>query len=202
MPGIISNKKYIYLLSYVLLVISIFLLNTFFEGGLALSVSATLMLLIPFFFKADYDYFNFKLDGFIRGLIILLLILVAYIAVLKGYTLYSNKEFGLRDFTISFILVQFLLIAIPEEVFFRGFLQKSFGNTIKAVFFVSFLFAIAHLITVCGTGRVSSLGCGQNALTFFPSIVMGYLYVKTETLWSSIIFHFLANLTHILIKIG
>ena len=202
MPSFVSNKKYIYLLSYILLVISIFLLNTFFEGGLALSVSATLMLLIPFFFKADYDYFNFKLDGFIRGLIISLLILLVYIALLKGYTLYSNKEFGLRDFTVSFILVQFLLIAIPEEVFFRGFLQKSFGNTIKAVFFVSILFAIAHLITVCGTGRVSLLGCGQNALTFFPSIVMGYLYVKTETLWSSIIFHFLANLVHILVKIG
>jgi membrane protease YdiL (CAAX protease family) len=34
-------------------------------------------------------------------------------------------------------------------------------------------------------------------LTFFPSLVMGYLYRVTGTLWASIIFHFLANIVHI-----
>jgi membrane protease YdiL (CAAX protease family) len=39
--------------------------------------------------------------------------------------------------------------------------------------------------------------CSQAILTFFPSLVMGYLYTTTETLWASIIFHFLANLVYI-----
>lgn len=189
-------------ISYAVLVLIIFLLNSFFQWSLALSVSATIMLLVPFVLRSNYNYFDFKLKNFLKGLLISVIIVLIYIAVLRVYSHYSDKGFGFDDLSLSFILIQLLLIAIPEEIFFRGFLQREFGNNIKAVVLVSFLFALAHLITVCGTGKVSFSGCNQNALTFFPSLVMGYLYISTGTLWSSIAFHFLANITHILMKVS
>jgi len=76
-----------------------------------------------------------------------------------------------------------------------------FGNDYRALIIVSILFAVAHLLIVCATNGGLSV-CIQNGLTFFPSLVMGYLFMKTRTLWSSIFFHFLANILHIIIKIS
>jgi membrane protease YdiL (CAAX protease family) len=90
-----------------------------------------------------------------------------------------------------------LLVALPEEVFFRGYLQQKLGNTLKAIIVVSLLFALAHFVTLCLGGAHGLSVCSQAVLTFFPSLVMGYLYMSTGTLWASIIFHFLANIVHI-----
>ena len=75
------------------------------------------------------------------------------------------------------VLIQLLLIALPEEVFFRGYLQstidklvgsdrKVFGVdfNVKSTFLVSALFAIGHFITIPNPARLA---------VFFPSIVFG-----------------------------
>jgi len=192
-------KKYrLPLASYIALLILITTLRFFLNPGLVLSVSATYMLMVGFILSSDDDLLSVKKRGLITGLVITTVILLIYIMCFKLFSLFAGKELGIREFSYSFILVQFLLVALPEEVFFRGYLQNSFGNDISAILIASILFACAHLITICASGGVGVNTCVQNGLTFFPSLVMGYLYLRTKTLWSSILFHFFANIVHIL----
>ncbi len=86
------------------------------------------------------------------------------------------------------ILFHLFIVSIPEEIYFRGFLQEVIGNNIKGVVMVSVLFSIIHLPKLIFDGDLSS------ALTFFPSLVMGYLYMKTSNILPSVIFHFTANI--------
>jgi len=89
---------------------------------------------------------------------------------------------------VDFILFHLFIVSLPEEIYFRGFLQEAIGNNIKGVIMVSILFSIIHLPKLIFDGDLSS------ALTFFPSIVMGYLYMKTSNILPSVIFHFSANI--------
>jgi len=186
---------------YLLIILTIFILSLFLNWDLVFSISATLMLLIPILVKKDTGFLSFDLPGFLRGLGLSAIVLIVYVAVLYLYSMLTDGHLSLRGFGISFILLQFFLVAIPEEVFFRGYLQKEFGNDYRAIVLVSVLFALAHLIVVCAVSGGVNV-CTQNALTFFPSLVMGYLFMKTGTIWSSVVFHFLANIVHILIYIG
>ncbi len=71
-------------------------------------------------------------------------------------------------------------IATAEEIFFRGFLMGSMGNIT-----VSLLFSLAHLIHF---PIVNSL------LVFFPSLIFGYVYVRSGSILAPILLHFTANL--------
>jgi len=124
-------------------------------------------------------------------------LLLLYVAVLVGYGMYKGLSLELNFFSYSFVLTQLLLVALPEEVFFRGYLQYKLGNDIKGIVIVSLLFALGHFVTLCIGGGHNIAVCSQAVLTFFPSLVMGYLYFRTETLWASILFHFLANVVYI-----
>ena len=89
---------------------------------------------------------------------------------------------------VRVVMFQLLGVSIPEEVYFRGFLQQRLGNTLKAVLVVSLLFSFMHLPQFIFYGDSSSL------LTFFPSLVMGFLYWRTSNVMPSIIFHFSSNI--------
>ncbi len=187
------------ILLYLFLILFIFTLQQFLDSGTVFSISAALMLLIPFLANSEYNYFKFNKSGFLKGVVISLLVLAGYIVVMFSYGFITGKVPGFREAGYSFFFIQLFLVAIPEEVFFRGYLQRELGNNYRAVIVVSILFAIAHLLIVCATSGSAGV-CIQNGLTFFPSLVMGYLYLKTGTIWSSIFFHFTANILHILIK--
>ncbi len=88
----------------------------------------------------------------------------------------------------SFFLFQLFGIALPEEAYFRGFLQERLGNNTKAVLIVSLLFSLMHLPQFIFYGDRLSL------LTFFPSLVMGFLYLGTSNVLPSAIFHFSSNI--------
>ena len=85
------------------------------------------------------------------------------------------------------LLYQLAVISFPEEVYFRGFLQEELGNTLRAVVIVSALFSLTHLPQFVFHGDPRSL------LTFFPSLVMGFLYWRTSNLLPSTLFHFFSN---------
>ena len=195
------NRYRLPLASYIGLLVLITTLRFFINPGLVLSISATYMLMAGFVLGHNDNLLALNKKGFIKGLLFTVIILLIYISCFKLFSIFTGKELGIREFTYSFILVQFLLVALPEEVFFRGYLQNEFGNDISAIIIASFLFASAHLITICASGTVGVNTCVQNGLTFFPSLVMGYLYLRTRTLWSSILFHFFANIVHILMII-
>ncbi len=99
---------------------------------------------------------------------------------------------------VSWVLYQFMYVAVAEEVFFRGYVQGNILRLINAVMarrrmlqcWVSIVisaacFAAAHMII---QGRIIS------ALTFLPGLVLGWLFIRTKSLLAPILFHGLANM--------
>jgi membrane protease YdiL (CAAX protease family) len=155
------------------------------------------------------SYHAFSLD-FIRYFIPFLLILASYALQKK-----INLRFNVRDVLMGIIasaavlapfgyilsltgrafefmpvnglLLQLLTASFPEEVYFRGFLQERFGNNLKGILIASLLFSLMHL------PRLIFLGDIYSVMTFFPSLIMGFLYIRTGNILPSTIFHFSAN---------
>ncbi|MFC1739227.1 lysostaphin resistance A-like protein [Planctomycetota bacterium] len=101
---------------------------------------------------------------------------------------------------VSWILYQFMYVAVAEEVFFRGFLQGNILRLINTVMarrrtlqcWVSIVisaacFAAAHMIV---QGQIISV------LTFLPGLVLGWLFIRTKSLLAPILFHGLANISY------
>jgi membrane protease YdiL (CAAX protease family) len=110
------------------------------------------------------------------------------LALLSPY--YLLLEGNIQKIGIQFVFLQLVSVAFPEEFFFRGFLQDSLGRNMKSVLLVSFLFGLAHL------PRAMFLGDWIALLSFFPSLVMGWLFLKTNNIVPATIFHLLANLAY------
>jgi hypothetical protein len=185
------------LIIYVLVITLILVMKLLIPWTYVISISAVLMLSVPFILKSDLSDLRWDRRGVLIGIAASIAVLLIYISVLAGYGLYSGKSLMFHQLSYTFVLAQLLLVALPEEVFFRGFLQQRLGNTLWGIVAVSILFALGHFVTLCLGGGHGLSVCSQAILTFFPSLVMGYLYMATGTLWASVIFHFLANLVHI-----
>jgi len=102
----------------------------------------------------------------------------------------------------SWLLYQFLYVAVAEEVYFRGYLQGGIlmlanGRDARNQCFIRWLsvllsagcFAAAHIII---QGRFMA------ALTFLPAVVLGWLFIRTKSLLAPILFHGLANVFYLL----
>lgn len=92
---------------------------------------------------------------------------------------------------------QLLVIALPEEVFYRGYLQSALDEVWKprwrvlgadlgpSLLVTSALFALGHLCTEFNVARLA---------VFFPSLVFGFLRSRTRGVGAGIVFHALCNL--------
>jgi membrane protease YdiL (CAAX protease family) len=197
-----SHKRLFPLAVYALLISLILLMRFIFPWPYVITVSAVLMLSVPFILKSDMQDLRWDPKGTLVGLAVSIVLLLLYLAVLVGYGMYKGLSLELNFLSYSFVLTQLLLVALPEEVFFRGYLQYKLGNNIKGIVIVSLLFALGHFVTLCIGGGHNIAVCSQAVLTFFPSLVMGYLYFRTKTLWASILFHFLANVVYIAVGLA
>jgi len=195
------RKHTVPLAFYVFVILTILISKFFLPSNYVISIAAVLML-VPILFKADGGFFKSDTKGALLGLGVSAVLLSIYTAVIFLYGLYIGQKLVINSLPISFLLTQSLMVALPEEVFFRGYLQNKIGNNIRGIIIVSALFAIGHFVTLCVGGTHNLTICSQAILTFFPSLVMGYLYLKTKTLWASIIFHFFANIVHIAISLS
>jgi len=192
-------KKKIYLvplLSYLFVVVSILLMRKFLTTDYIYLISAFIMILIPYALMGRVKGLDWNFKAIFKGLVISLIILMFYTLILVAI-FKTSINFGVL--TIPLILTQIIIVAYPEEVFFRGYLQSKIGNNLKGIIIVSVLFAIGHFCTMCLPNGFKDIICLVNVLTFFPSLVMGYLFFFTGNLWSSIIFHCLANLTNAIV---
>jgi membrane protease YdiL (CAAX protease family) len=98
---------------------------------------------------------------------------------------------------MSDALGQLLVIALPEEAFYRGYLQTSlereltpklsiFGTQLGwGVVLTSAIFAIGHLFTELNPARLA---------VFFPSLVFGFLRIRSKGIGASVAFHAMCNL--------
>jgi len=102
---------------------------------------------------------------------------------------------------IRWMVYQFLYVGMAEEVFFRGYVQ---GNILRITKRIGFnrpllgdwfciivsaaIFAVAHIVV---GGQLISI------LTFFPGIILGWLFLKTGSLIAPVLFHALANIYYL-----
>jgi membrane protease YdiL (CAAX protease family) len=94
------------------------------------------------------------------------------------------------------VLGQFFVIALPEEAFYRGYLQTRLDdawaprwNLLGARvgpgwILVAVVFALGHVVTVHSATRLA---------VFFPALVFGWLRARTGGIGAGAAFHMLCN---------
>lgn len=97
----------------------------------------------------------------------------------------------------SDLVTQILAVALPEEMFYRGYLQPELEKVWPsasdgwlrglsvAVVVTSFVFAIGHLVTIPHPARLA---------VFFPSLMFGWLRARTGGIGAAVLFHAICNL--------
>ncbi len=160
-----------------------------------------LMFSLPFFLKDGAMGLNWDTKRVLIGLVISVAILTVYVLavgiLLKDNGVPVNVEDLIKSDLIRKLAVYMLVVSIAEEVFFRGYMQEKIGMGVVGVVIVSLLFAVGHFVTALLGAGVGIIAALMALLTFFPSLVMGYMYLKMKTLWPSIFFHFLSNMAFI-----
>lgn len=98
-------------------------------------------------------------------------------------------------------LEHLLRAGLPEEIFFRGFVQsllcQRYGGGslpglphLHAVALAAALFAVTHVLYVSDPLSVAAL---LRLSTFFPGLLFGLLYEWTGSIWAPALFHALCN---------
>jgi len=132
---------------------------------------------------------------------LLVAIVVPYII---GYYLFYWRRAQISHQEISFVLTlpplwgftfltQIFAVALPEEFFYRGFLQSSLQQKWPlglAVIITNVFFALGHFVGNLDPTRL---------LTFFPGLIFSCLVWRFRSLVSAILFHAVFNMVgHIL----
>ena len=201
MKQILSKNLAIPLAAYAVVIAAIIISRTTVSSEYAFLLSAGFMLWIPFLLdRASSDVLRFDSRGLLRGGGISVAVLFLYLGCVYLLSAYLGKTVRFVEPTAAFVFTHLVTIAFPEEFFFRGYLQRKLGGGWGAIVATSMLFAVAHLLVICVFTGGSA--CVQNSLTFFPSLLMGYLYMKTGTIWSSVFFHFAANIVYLSFRVA
>ncbi len=187
---------------YLVLDVSIFK-NSPFKQALIYSLSIIIVfLLILLFNRKQFDFNrltskriytapvlsadNFKITLFSFGLLCLsqsLLDLFMYLLETISAFKFTRPPIEFMSVSIQDIIRVCLVPAIFEELLYRGIIVSSLKkyNTMLSIFLSSFLFGITHSYT------------GQVLSAFLGGLVYAYLFIKTGSLFPSIILHFLNN---------
>jgi membrane protease YdiL (CAAX protease family) len=93
---------------------------------------------------------------------------------------------GTVPLTAAMVANHLLLVALPEEVFFRGYLYDAFEEAGREpVFPVALLFAVGHFVIAPSPFRL---------LTFFPALLLGWGRRRSGNVYVPTAVHFLYNL--------
>lgn len=141
-----------------------------------------------------FNFFEKNFSDLIRSLKIFsltsLIILPLFLIGNHFYQLwFFNRPLAISPVRLeSLILPELFLIALPEEFFFRGWLQTLLRKNLKpvlAILVTSLLFALAHSLIQVQWWHFS---------IFFPGLVFGWLKEKTGAITAPILFHAVSNI--------
>lgn len=174
-----------------------------------IDITAVLLILPPlvlsFVDRDRLDYISVdKKDLLVALKWFLIVSLVIFPVVVVGNHFYQKIFFNsnfhaarMESFWATYALSQLFGIAIPEEFFFRGFLQNSIDNVVpaKRTFFGT-PYGIGDLITAAIFALAHSLIAlaWWHAFIFFPALVFSWLKKRTSTIWAGALFHWICNL--------
>jgi hypothetical protein len=184
------------------LILILFLLFTLIREDISILTSSLVFILFPFYWlKLEGKKYNSilkeyglivkdKLKIIISG--ILGLFLIIFIVGLIGSIFYFfgiNDQANVKEVVKSLPWIAFpiavLIAPIAEEIFFRGFLLKKVGILISAVIFALLHFAYGSIVEI--------------TVAFVIALLLSYLFIKTKSLWPSIIAHGLFNLMSLIV---
>ncbi|MEZ4293872.1 MAG: MrtC family glutamic-type intramembrane protease [Polyangiaceae bacterium] len=92
---------------------------------------------------------------------------------------------------------QLFVIALPEEAFYRGYLQTALDNALRpkvrilgaelgvGYLLAAAIFAVGHVLTAPSPARLA---------VFFPALLFGYLRSRTRGIGAGVVFHAACNL--------
>ncbi len=131
-----------------------------------------------------------KLNEFIVGIGIGAFIMCAgyFILLFSGEIIFQKVNFDLKEITISILM--FILVAVSEEVFLRGYILKNLMisfNKYVALIVSSVLFSLMH-------GLNPNIDLFSLANIFLAGILLGISYIHTKNLWFPIALHLSWNL--------
>lgn len=130
------------------------------------------------------------------ALVLAALIFPPFIVGFVRYWHVQSLAFVLPPKPIDSLLGQVVVVALPEEAFFRGYLQTALDHAWPrririlgaevgvGLLISSALFAIGHLATVPNPARLA---------VFFPSLVFGWLRARTGGIGAGVVFHASCN---------
>jgi membrane protease YdiL (CAAX protease family) len=140
-------------------------------------------------------------DAFLAARYVALLCAIIFPPFWFGYRTYWHVRghfvFRLPPSILDEIANQMLVTALPEEAFFRGFLQTSLdrvwpprwrilGADLGPGWLVAAaVFAVGHVLTIPHPARLA---------VFFPALAFGWLRSKTGGIGAPLVFHALCNL--------
>lgn len=169
-------------------------------------ITAVILLYVPMAVvirnKEKIDYLDRSLgDVFYSLKILFFFSLAIFPFVFMGNDIFQglfNLTYHPATFTnwVTILIFQILMIALPEEFFFRGYflgrLNQVYGRTWRllgasfgpGLFISSFLFAMSHTIIQYQWWQI---------FIFFPALAFGWLKERTGTILAPILFHALCN---------
>ena len=147
-----------------------------------------------------HQAFQMRRDALVASGWALLLMALTFPPFALGYRFYwrPHAHFALRLPAAIFdeIAGQLVVIALPEEAFFRGYLQTSLdrvwpprwrvlGADLGPGWLVAAaIFALGHVLTIRHPARLA---------VFFPALVFGWLRRRTGGIGASVLFHASCN---------
>ena len=113
-----------------------------------------------------------------------------------------NGEKLISITSILFLIVYFLLVAICEELVFRGFIGTRLNGLIKnkyiVVLITGLLFVVMHFPyrMTAANMSLSDFDIGWLINLFVFHLVMSFIYMKTNSIYGSIIPHWISDLAY------
>ena len=113
-----------------------------------------------------------------------------------------NGEKLISITSILFLIVYFLLVAICEEFVFRGFIGTRLNGLIKnkyiVVLITGLLFVIMHFPyrMTAANMSLSDFDIGWLINLFIFHLIMSFIYMKTNSIYGSIIPHWISDLAY------
>ncbi len=170
-------------------------------------MNAALLMYTPMFFAArqrqKLTYLDWSLRDLRRDVILFVCVsVVVFVPFAVGNHFYQSLIFGktfhgLRMAGLGlYFFNQVILVALPEEIFFRGFLEEALTRAYppsakflgapfgKAVLINALIFAFSHSLITFQWWHFS---------IFFPSLLFSWLRQKTGTIWVAAVFHAACN---------
>lgn len=170
-------------------------------------LNAALLMYTPLFVSArsrqKLAYLDWRWQNVWReGALLLGVCVVIFVPYAVGSHFYQSLLFGktwqglkLAGLGLYFFN-QVILVALPEEIFFRGFMEDAFTRAYppqkqflgvpfgKAMMINGLVFAFSHSLITFQWWHFS---------IFFPSLLFSWLRQKTGTIWVAAIFHAACN---------